>query len=42
MGNYNRKTSVASKKFLIYNEDLFSHLLFAVDFLVSGIQLLID
>jgi hypothetical protein len=36
MGNYIKKTRVASKKFLMYSIDLFSHLLFAVSFLAHG------
>jgi len=37
MGSYTNKTSVARKYFLVYPDDLFSHLLFAVDF-VHGEQ----
>jgi hypothetical protein len=36
MGNYNNKSSVARKYFLVYSEDLFSHLLFAVSFLAPA------
>jgi len=36
MGNYNKKTSVAREKFLMYSGVLFSHLLFAVSFLAHG------
>jgi hypothetical protein len=36
MGRYIMTTSIATKKFLVYSGDLFSHLLFAVGFLAHG------
>jgi hypothetical protein len=39
MGMYNNKTRLVKDIILVYNWDLFSHLLFAVSYLSSGRQL---